>query len=244
MPNRLELSTSSRDGSSPWSISSSGQNNWISPSRESTDSNELLRVGFGQATFDSEGRESRGAFFSRTISWPKLGSSGVTIGRGYDMGRRSPQQIIRELTKAGMGIDDAQFLSRAAYKRGADARDFVIQYKQAAPEMSLQVQKDLFEKVTTPEMITDIKRIFNKPDVIDSYGQASWDNLPPVAQELVFDLRYRGDYTPTTRKLIQPLLVNQDYAGLKELMNDTAYWSALGVPVGRIKERQGMAAGM
>jgi hypothetical protein len=160
------------------------------------------------------------------------------------MGRRSPQQILRELTRAGMSQDEAQFLSKAAYKRGPAAGAFVEAFREIAPEMSLQVQKDLFEKVTTPEMISDIKRIFNKADVVDSYGQVSWDSLSKTAQELIFDLRYRGDYTPTTRKAVQPLLVNQDYDGLRELINDTTYWSALGVPAGRIKERQELAQGL
>jgi hypothetical protein len=203
-------------------------------------SGDLLKVRFGQKTFDAEGVEERGRFFSRKISVPP-GNSGVTIGRGYDMRERSASQIVRELTFAGMAKDEAVFLSKAARKQGDTARTFVCQYGDFAPEMSLEVQKKLFEDVTTPEMVNDIKRIFNKPDTVAAYGRPSWDSLSPAAQELVFDLRYRGDYTPTTRKRIQKLLVNQDYKALKEVMDDTAYWQTLKVPEGRIEERQKMA---
>jgi hypothetical protein len=202
---------------------------------------ELLKVAFGQRTFDAEGQEASGRYFSRAISWPRLGNSGVTIGRGYDMGQRTAPQIFRELTAAGLGDADATFLSRAARHRGAHAGAFVAKYGSIAPVISLEVQKNLFEKITTPEMINDIKRIFSKSDTVKAYGEASWDSLSQAAKELIFDLRYRGDYTTTTRKVLQPLLVNQDYKGLKEVMNDTDYWKTLRVPPARIAERQALA---
>ena len=211
-------------------------------SKGSADTDSLLRVAFGQKTFEAEGLETRGRYFSRQITFPGGDSSGVTIGRGYDMGRRSQNQVMRELTQAGMSETDAAFLSQSAGFRGVRAKVFVNNNRDIAPEMSLEVQKKLFEDVTTPEMVNDIKRIFDKPDTVKAYGRPSWDSLSTAAQELVFDLRYRGDYTPTTRQRIQKLLVNQDYEGLRTVMNDTAYWRALGVPEGRIVERQRIAA--
>jgi hypothetical protein len=202
---------------------------------------DRLCVAFAQRTFDAEGLEQVGPFFSRTISWPKLGNSGVTIGRGYDMGFRTPQQVYRELTAAGMSEGAAQFLARGAGKRGRAAGQFVTAHKTEAPVMSLEVQKKLFESVVTPQMIGDIRRIFNKPDTVAAYGQLDWEELSPVAQEIVFDLRYRGDYTPRTRQVLQPALVSHDYTKLRAIINDTAYWSSLGVPAARIKERQRMA---
>jgi hypothetical protein len=137
--------------------------------------------------------------------------------------------------------EDAQFLSKAAFKRGVEAGEFVKNFRLSAPVMSLEVQRSLFEQVTTPEMTNDIKRIFNKQDVVSTYGKALWDELSPAAQEIVFDLRYRGDYTPATRKAIQTFLVNKDYDGLRSVINDTAYWQLRGVPATRIRERQEMA---
>jgi hypothetical protein len=201
----------------------------------------LLQVGFAQRTFDAEGLEDAGPYFSRRITYPGGANSGVTIGRGYDMGRRSTLAVSRELQAAGVSPGDAGLFAKAAGLRGTRAQSFVNLHRDSFPILSLDAQKRLFEDVVTPELIADIKRIFDKPDTVKAYGRPSWDDLSVEAQELIFDLRYRGDYTPVTRQRIQSLLVEQDYEGLKRVMNDTQYWSKLGVPAGRIKERQAMA---
>jgi hypothetical protein len=157
------------------------------------------------------------------------------------MGKRTAKQIVRELTLAGMSQDDAVELSRGAGLIGARAKTFVEANRPFAPEMSLEVQKSLFQDVVAPTMVEDIIRIFNKPDTVRAYGRPSWEALSPAAQELVFDLRYRGDYKPETRKRIQKLLVDQDYEGLRNVMNDVSYWRSLRVPDERIKERIKMA---
>lgn len=195
-----------------------------------------LSVRFGQKTFDAEGSEQPGRYFSREIHWPG-GASGVTIGRGYDMGQRTRLQVQRELTYAGLDSASAEMLSLAAGLRGAAAERFVTEYKGYAPMISLEVQQSLFEEITTPEVVADIKRILSKGDVVGRYGTAGWDELPPPVQELLFDLRYRGDYRPDTRADLQPLIVAQDYKGLSDLMSDYSYWKDLGVPDQRIRER-------
>jgi hypothetical protein len=200
-----------------------------------------LQVRFGQRTFDAEGLESSGPYFSRQITFPGGDQSGVTLGRGYDMGRRSATTIVRELTLAGVPETDAAIFSRSAGLRGAAAERFVTLNRQDFPILSVDAQKRLFEDIVTPDLVSDLKRIFNKPDTVKAYGRPTWESLSQGAQELLFDLRYRGDYTPETRKRIQKLLVDQDYQGLKAVINDTAYWTRLGVPAGRIKERQAMA---
>jgi hypothetical protein len=111
-----------------------------------------------------------------------------------------------------------------------------------SPVLSVQAQRALFEKITTPETIADIKRIFSKPDVQATYGSARWEDLSEYAKEVVFDLRYRGDYTPTTRKEIQPLLVRGDDEGLRALIGDTAYWSKRNVPAERVRARMNILA--
>ena len=195
-----------------------------------------LSVSFAQATFDAEGQESRGRFFSRSIHFPG-GSSGVTIGRGYDMGQRTRLQIFSELQHAGMNGTEARFLSAAAGLRGESARRFVSTMSIEAPIISLPAQRALFETITTPEVISDIKRILAKPDLQATYGKVTWEQLQPVAQELLFDLRYRGDYTPDTRKLIQPALVGGDLDALASAITDREYWRDRGVPSERIEER-------
>lgn len=215
--------------------------NGLAPSLSGATTQNFFRVEFAQRTFDAEGLEANGAHFSRAISWPQRAQSGVTIGRGYDMGQRTSEQIVRDLTMAGMNPVDARFLSLAALKRGKEAERFVLRHRSSAPILSPQAQKALFETVSVPEMIRDIQRIFAKSDTVRAYGRASWHSLSLIAQELVFDLRYRGDYTPTTRRAIQKLLVDRDYEGLRSVINDTPYWFSLGVPLTRIKDRQELA---
>lgn len=203
-----------------------------------------LKVGFGQRTFDAEGVETLGPYFSRSITWPGGVTSGVTIGRGYDMGFRSRAQVVRELTLAGVSQHDSNYLSHGAGLRGTAAAVFIKEHFGHAPILTLEAQQRLFDAVTTPETINDIKRIFAKPDTVATYGSVDWEALPQVAQELVFDLRYRGDYTPITRRRIQPILANQEWSKLPDVMNDTAYWSARGVPRERIASRAAMVEGL
>jgi hypothetical protein len=195
-----------------------------------------LKVTFGQATFDAEGQEAPNIFFSRRLHHPSA-SSGVTIGRGYDMRHRSRSQITEELMKAGVSPENAQWMAQAAGMSGKDARAFVTRYRSIAPLLTLKQQKQLFEEITTPEMIADIRRISAKPDTVKLHGRVSWDTLPKKMQELVFDLRYRGDYSPAVRKTLQPLLVAADYDGVKKLVENRAFWRQHNVPAGRIEAR-------
>ena len=202
-------------------------------------SSPYLKVSFGQATFDAEGQEALNTYFSRQIHHPS-GASGVTIGRGYDMRHRSRAQIESELARAGVSDADAAWLAQAAGKHGQAARAFTELYRHAAPVLTLEQQHTLFETVTVPETIADIKRIFAKPDLVRQYGSTSWEQLPPKIQELVFDLRYRGDYTPSVRKRLQPLLVSGDYEGVRTLVQDRGFWQSHNVPRERIKARIAM----
>jgi len=131
------------------------------------------------------------------------------------MGRRNAFTIRRELTLAGVSETDAATFSRAAGLRGPAADRFVRQNRESFPILTLEAQKKLFEDVVAPDLVQDIQRIFDKPDTVQAYGRVDWKELSQGAQELVFDLRYRGDYTPTSRKKIQPLLVAHDYERLK-----------------------------
>ncbi len=70
-----------------------------------------LHVRQGQITFDAEGhdyitaiapfRKRRTPYFSRILQWPG-GNSGVTLGRGYEMGSRSRGEVFTTLRRAGI----------------------------------------------------------------------------------------------------------------------------------------------
>jgi len=153
------------------------------------------------------------------------------------MGSRTRLQVISELTYAGMSPADAAFYGDAAGLRGENAARFVRSHVGASPILSLPAQRKLFEDVTAAETLADIRRILAKPDLQSKYGIVTWEGLSSYAQEVLFDLRYRGDYTPETRTRIQPHIVSGNDAGLRVVMNDVPYWGRLGVPAERIRER-------
>ena len=196
-----------------------------------------LSVPFGKLTFAAEGQENSSRYFSRVIHYPGGSASGVTIGRGYDMGNRTQTQVRRDLMASGLSEMHASQIARGAGLRGAEAGRFVREHKDFIPPIPLAAQHDLFTKITAPSYISDIRRIFNKPDVVEKYGRADWDTLPRGIQELVFDLRYRGDYTPETRKLLQASIVSGDSASFYELIRNEDYWLSRGVPASRVAAR-------
>src|SRR6185312_9404453 len=77
----------------------------------------------GEVTWKAEGTEG-GKHHSRRLHVP-TDSSGLTLGRGYDMRNRTAADIISDLTRAGVLLKDAQTISGAAGLTGADARKFI-----------------------------------------------------------------------------------------------------------------------
>jgi len=58
-------------------------------------------------------------------------------------------------------------------------------------------------------------------------------------RDLVVDLRYRGDYTPSSRERIQSLLVANNATAIATLMADEAYWCGPEkVPQDRFRRRR------
>ena len=56
---------------------------------------------------------------------------------------------------------------------------------------------------------------------------------------MVVDLRYRGDYTPGTRRKIQKAIAANDLKEFKKLMSDRDYWvKTRGVPESRFEARK------
>lgn len=191
-------------------------------------------VARGQLTFDAEGREG-GRFHSRKAHVPG-DTSGVTIGRGYDLKLRKASDVVRDLVAAGLPEADAKEFAKGVDKKGNDARKFV---KDAGlPEISAAVQKKLFE-ATYAELEDDVKRICAKADVVKAYGKTDWEKLHPAIRDLLVDLRYRGDYTGTTRKLVQPAVAANNLKAFVAAIREEANWP--GVPEGRVKARKAFA---
>ena len=197
--------------------------------------NHHFTVKKGQLTFDAEGSEYRGSYFSRTPHVPSP-SSGVTIGRGYDLSQRAPESVVSDLARCGIATSTAEKLARGCGARGGDAQKAVKKLRLSGIEITPEQQKKLFE-VTYDALEKDVKRICSKSDVVKTYGKTDWANLSPAVAEVLVDLRYRGDYTPATRKKIQKLVAQNDLKAFHHCLNDEAFWCRLGVPSDRFRRR-------
>ncbi|HQC98557.1 MAG TPA: hypothetical protein PK306_22905 [Aquabacterium sp.] len=186
----------------------------------------------GLVTWNSEGTEG-GTFHSRKLHVPTDGS-GLTLGRGYDMKEREPAGILEDLSACDVLLADAKTLSKAAKLSGQAAKDFVVTNKLEKFEISKLGQRLLFDR-TYAAILADVKRICAKVDLVDKYGAFEWAKLDPAIAEILVDLRFRGDYTPESRKFLQPLVVKNDLVGFAAAMKKAANW--VGVPLDRFKRR-------
>ena len=196
-----------------------------------------FEVSMGQLTFDAEGMEVEGPYFSRRPHVPGAWS-GVTIGRGYDMKERSKEEIVSDLTAAGVPSDVANKLGECSGLMGNHAETFLAQRDYDELLISPGQQKRLF-LLTYQELEGDVLRICSKADVVAKYGSTQWQALNPYIRDIAVDLRYRGDYTPATRQRVQPVLVENDLVGMKRVIGDRDYWvGQRRVPLDRFKRRK------
>lgn len=197
----------------------------------------MLEPKKGLLTFRAEGDDFKGGRnYSRKIHWPGVFSgcaknnSGVTIGRGFDLGDRSKQEIITELRRAGIPNDQASKIAGAAGLKGCLAGDYVKNNKEDIGEISDYQQLKLFE-VTYNAIENDVKRICQKSATIKAYhpnpkalpGQA-WQDIPDKIKEVLIDLRYRGDYTPHIRSLLQRHAYAGDVPGFGRILSNRDLW--------------------
>lgn len=187
---------------------------------------------FGLVTWDVEGTEG-GRFHSRKCSVPS-DTSGLTIGRGYDMKERRPHGIIQDLTDAEVTLASATILSGAAGLCGDDAEAFIVQNDLQDFEISKAGQKTLFVR-TYLQLKADVQRICRKADVVAKYGECNWPTLNPAIIDILVDLRFRGDFTGGARSRLQKFVVANDLAGFASVMLDAACW--VQVPKDRFKRR-------
>ena len=202
------------------------------------ESKDWFSVPMGQLTFDVEGMEKPGSkYHSRTPHVPGRWS-GVTLGRGYNMGQRSKDGIKTDLVQAGIPVSVANKFSNCSGYKGTQARNYLeekgLEDLSITPEQQYHLFLDTFE-----EYAGTVIRICNKMDVVDKYGATNWDGLEPVIRDIAVDLCYRGDYKSSTRSRVQPIIVANDVKGLKKLMADEEYWRhRIGVPKDRFERRR------
>ncbi|MEE8057489.1 MAG: hypothetical protein V3T17_06605 [Pseudomonadales bacterium] len=186
----------------------------------------------GQLTFDAEGQEG-GLYHSRVLHVPSS-SSGLTIGRGYDMKEKTAAKISSDLTAAGIEHASAGLLSKAAGLSGDDAKQFITDNNLQSFEITPETQEALFDAIYS-ELENDVKRICNKADCVATYGAVNWDGLRVEIKDTLVDLRFRGDYHATSRRLIQKHVANNDVKAFSSALSDQSQWT--NVPPDRFNRR-------
>ena len=187
----------------------------------------------GRLTWDAEGDEG-GRFHSRRLHVPD-GNSGLTLGRGFDLRTRAASTVQADLANAGVNPAAAHKISGAAKKWGADASGFVVDHDLLDYEISPQIQLKLFEKVYA-FMLGEITRLSNGIDTIRAYGKVDLNRLDKRIVDVLVDLRYRGDYTPASRKFLQKHVASNDFGKFKAEIAKQSNWPQ--VPRARFELRK------
>jgi len=171
----------------------------MSPHWRPRQQNGPLHVREGQITFDAEGhdyltvvepfRPHRTPYFSRVLHWPGY-SSGVTLGRGYDMGSRSRGEVYSTLRQAGLEEFKAVICSKAAGLKGHQAGQFVQVYGPMVGEISHQQQIRLFE------IAYRIKRDETERSYLrntkNQHEAIPWHSLNQKIRDVLVDIYYQG----------------------------------------------------
>jgi len=162
-----------------------------------------LWVNEGQVTFDSEGidyitsvepfRQQSYPSFSRILHWPPKFSSGVTLGRGYDMGSRSAGEIYSTLMQAGIEEYKAVICSKASHLKGRQAGQFVKVYGLLIGEITHSQQIRLFE-IVYREKLNYAKGVYSRnsrhvPDALP------WFKVDKIIRDVFVDTIYQGNRT-------------------------------------------------
>ena len=194
--------------------------------------NADFTVDRGQITFDAEGQEG-GPYHSRTPHVPS-DNSGLTLGRGYDMSKRTEAEIEQDLLAAGMLEADAKAYKKAFGLKGKEARDFIAKASPPLVEITTEQQKKLFA-ITYEAISKEVKRLCNKADTVETYGKVDWDKLDRKIKDILIDLKFRGDYTTASRKIIQRFVANNDFVRFREELGKSSNWTS--VPKDRFQRR-------
>jgi hypothetical protein len=162
----------------------------------------------GLLTFNAEGNNSPNSiFYSRVLHWPGNSAecpswaSGVTIGRGYDIGSRKEADVMSTLIRAGLSKNDALAISKGAGLKRCDAMSFVKENKDKIPEITLQQQNNLFD-IIYADYVAQGKSFYTRHK--KSKDSVTWDELDFRLQDVLIDMLYQGqmdkEFVPTFEK--------------------------------------------
>lgn len=187
---------------------------------------------YGEVTWNSEGTEG-GKFHSRRLTVP-TNSSGLTIGRGYDMKEKTQSKIVTDMTAAGIPTKSIDIIKKSAGLSGTSAAWFIVENDLLDFQVTADQQKSLF-KISYDNESDQVKKICAKSDVTEIYGETDWGKLNTAIKDITIDLKFRGDYTGTARKIIQKSIADNDLSEFKKKLKDKTNWS--NVPQDRFDRR-------
>ncbi|MDR7024045.1 hypothetical protein [Pseudomonas peli] len=145
----------------------------------------------GQITFDAEGNDIPGSpYYSRVIHWPGNDLSGVTLGRGYDMGTRSESEIYNHMISSGIDNTQAGKISKAHGLKGVNAHQFVTSNKNDIGEITYSQQVSLF-KIIYPDYVARAITNYNTWTSAEP-GRVEWTGLKQVIRDILTDFVYQG----------------------------------------------------
>lgn len=154
-------------------------------------SNPAAVLRAGKITFDAEGNDiPTSHYFSRVIHWPGNSLSGVTLGRGYDMGSRSESEIYNHMISSGIPHTQASKISAAHGLKGTDAQDFVIEKREEIGIITREQQISLFNLIY-PTYVARAISNYNHWTA-EEPTKTPWNNLNKVIQEILVDFVYQG----------------------------------------------------
>ena len=145
----------------------------------------------GQLTFDAEGNDvANSPYFSRVIHWPGNDASGVTIGRGYDLGQRSHTEVLDDMISAGVCRTQAESIANGAGLRGDDAKAFVESRKESIGTITHEQQVRLFNNIY-PIYEARAKRNYDRWTSLQK-NRVKWPSLDPAIRDVLVDFVYQG----------------------------------------------------
>lgn len=198
-----------------------------------------LKVDRGQLTFDVEGNDLDDPsnplhrYFSRKVHWPG-GVSGITIGRGYDLGQRPNPET--DLVSVGIKEPLLGWLLGSKGLSGSEASSYLNNASQEIRKtfITRKQQYELFVPVYE-FMKSEVIRISDKDDAVALYGRLNWDSLDSKIQDMAVDLIYRGDYTGASRSFIQRHMTSNNLSAFSDVIRDSSKWG--NVPEDRFNRR-------
>jgi RHS repeat-associated protein len=207
----------------------------------------FLNVPWFQSTFEFEGKDipSNKNTYSRI---PKklvdkkgnaIGDSGVTLGRGFDLGRKNPATIKKLMTRIGLSSSQVNTLVGAVGHHGADHVTYFDAHKEALTAIELtREQQYLLYMYAIKDRADDAKTDRYEKDMKGNDGFA-WEDLDEKIRMLMTDLNYRGDLTDANRTKLKDSVSKNDLKEVCTVISDQKYWVGIRrVPQARFEERK------